>query len=417
MISDAQIHAIMALMNHISLADGYDEKEGHMFAILMKDSKLMDILIARHPELKTGKGAFQKYMDESIQMPYVEACETLKNAEDYIKNLAQNMLKMICKADGKTTDEERKTYNEIAKYCGWNMLDEIRIEENDKDDEDENDTDFLDSIGDVVVNNIGYSLWEDGTATASYFEDDEDCDVITVASKVSHKGKSYTVTSFEIEDGEYEKLILPSSLKIIYGAAFDMMDRDTRSRLNVEIGSNSNILCIDKVFYSNDGKILWNANLMDDCEEYTVRDGVEQIANDAFQSHDEICTLNVPTSVKQIDSPFSDVSGLMTVNIYNDNGNVKFYDEEPGVESFPVGVTINYLSAPPKTTNNENNPDQAIDVKKNTGIKGWWRRLSTTKKVIAIIAILMPFFFDFWTIILTILILWFISKKSKKNAR
>lgn len=290
--------------------------------------------------------------------------------------------------------------------------------ENFIDDDDNDDDEWLDSDGDTVVDNIMYDLYGDGTAMARLFEEDEEREQITIPATINYNGKTYTVTSFAISDGEYSELNLPSTIKTIDGEAFSEMDRETRDKLVVNLAADAQVLYKGKAFYSKDKKHLTNTSLMPDCKEYTVTDGVEQIWNYAFAAHNEIETLNVPASVKQIDSPFSDESGLKIVNIFNHEGNVKFYDEEPGVESFPKGTTINYhprkesqelkQNTQPKGQLSHTTPSNNPTKK---GFKDRWHDLPIKYKIISILSILLPFVFGFWAIIITIAVLWYIWKR------
>ena len=216
-------------------------------------------------------------------------------------------------------------------------------EDVDDDDVDDDDDEWMDVEGDVVVDNISYDLWSDGTATANMFEDDDERDEITIVPSVKNEGKEYVVTSFAINDGEYTKLNLPSTIKRIEGGAFSEMDEDVRKNLTVKLSGNNNIVIENGVVYSADFKDLQNATLMPSTKRYQVRNGVEQIGNSAFEGHDEIEILDIPSSVKQIDSIFGEDSNLKVVNIHNIEGAVKFYEEEEGVESFPEGVEVKYL--------------------------------------------------------------------------
>lgn len=420
MISENQIKAIVTLMNQISISDGYDKTEGYATLTILEKAGLMKILTEMHPEFKTEKGAFSSYLSNDIIIPYPKACSILRDADEETKELAQVAFHLVCIADGQTSDIEKRKYNEIAQFCGWKRWeDKWADNKNEEKKEDDEEDQWLDSDGDTVVDNIMYDLYGDGTAMARLFEEDEEREQITIPATINYNGKTYTVTSFAISEGEYSELNLPSTIKTIDGEAFSEMNRETRDKLVVNLAADAQVLYKGKAFYSKDKKHLTNTSLVPDCKEYTVTDGVESIWNNAFAAHDEIEILNVPPSVKQIDSPFSYKSGLKIVNIFNHEGNVKFYDEEPGVESFPKGTTINYhprkesqelkQNTQPKGqllhTSPSNNPTKK-------GFKDRWHDLPIKYKIISILSILLPFILGFWAIIITLAVLCYIWIKS-----
>lgn len=408
-----QFIAVYSLAGRMAKADGkVSEEERKMILQFLAINNAL-------PDIKS-ESDLMEVENKAAYMTLEDACSIIKESSDAVKKFLSEYLKYIGVSDHNCDDREIALYMEIANLCDISSDDNDAAAEKDAskvDDEDEDD-DFIDSEGDKVVDNISYQLWPDSTATADMFEDDEVRDEITVVSSIKYKGKEYIVTSFAIIDGEYGKLNLPGTIKSIDGA-FSDMDRDVRDNLTVNLANNPNITFEKGVFYSKDYKTLLNANLMPDCKEYTVKDGVEMIINSAFEAHNEIETLNIPASVKQIDSPFSEDSELKTVNIFNREGSVKFYDEEPGVESFPEGTVINYNSLPKSNKeprdNNEHLSKPNIQTKGSEVIKAIWSKMTILQKVIAITVILLPFFVGFWAIIITILVLWYLYKKNQQK--
>lgn len=208
---------------------------------------------------------------------------------------------------------------------------------------DEEEDVWINQVGEVSVDNIHYDLWDDGSAEAQSFEDDDHRKSLTIPSKVNYKGKDYNVKTFSIEDGEYEQIQFPETIEIIRGNAFLEMNKKHRTLLKVLLEQNQNIIIEDGIIYSKDHKSLQNTVLMAPTHEFTVRNGVKSIEYYALGSHDEIEILNVPSSVKQIILPFSEDSNLKTVNIHNSEGAVTFEEESEDEPTFPNNAKVNYL--------------------------------------------------------------------------
>lgn len=227
--------------------------------------------------------------------------------------------------------------NASGNASGSNISEDVESEEMEEADE------WIDQVGEIAVDNIHYTLYDDGSAEADSFEVDDYRKNIIIPSKVSYKGKDYKVKTFSIEDGEYEQIQLPETIAIVSGNAFLEMGKKHSANLKVFIEKNENIIIEDGIIYSKGYKGLQNTVLMNPTNEFTVRNGVEYIYYYALGAHDEIEILNVPSSVKHIILPFSEESNLKTVNIHNSKGAVAFDEETEDEPTFPNNANVNYL--------------------------------------------------------------------------
>ena len=218
-------------------------------------------------------------------------------------------------------------------------------EDDDFDEEDDDDWGFCEN---VEFDNIEYSTY-DGNATASFIIADEfDSEHLVIPEKIEDEdGNEYVVAELDIESYmSIKRVTLPKTLKYVYGSAFSR-----KNKVTVDFSATPEVVFENNIFYTKGKKVLTNTKLANIGEVFTVDEGVEEIAYDAFEGCSELKILNLPSTIKKIYPAFAQCSKLEVVNIYTDASNVEIInedrDEEP-VDVFYSCIKINY------------NPDQEL---------------------------------------------------------
>ncbi len=219
------------------------------------------------------------------------------------------------------------------------ILEEV-IEEFDDEDTEDSDEDWV-YCENVDYEEVEYTVY-DGEALATILFDSEIEHLVIPEVITDEEGNKHVVTEFEIEDLEsVTRVTLPNTIKRVYGCAFE-----SKTTVVVDFAGES-ALCFEKgVFYSKDKKELQNAKLANVAGEYTVEEGVEEIAIDAFGGCEKLRVLNLPSTIKTIHPAFSGCSALQVVNIYADAANVVFSNLDRDAEEvnvLPKNVQVNYL--------------------------------------------------------------------------
>ena len=226
------------------------------------------------------------------------------------------------------------------------ILEEV-IEEFDDEDTEDSDEDWVDCEN-VDYEEVEYTVY-DGEALATILFDSEIEHLVIPEVITDEEGNKHVVTEFDIEDLEsVTRVTLPKTVRRVYGWAFG-------ANTNVAVDfAGEPALCFEKgVFYSKDKKELQNAKLANVAGEYTVEEGVEEIAIEAFGGCEKLRVLNLPSTIKTIHPAFCGCSALQVVNIYADAANVVFSNldgDDEEVEVLPKDVQVNYVKPVIKTS-------------------------------------------------------------------
>ena len=256
------------------------------------------------------------------------------------------------------------------------------VQEVDNEDDEEVDEEWVDCEN-VEYENVEYSCC-DGEASAAFLLDSDIEHLVIPEVITDEDGNKYTVTEFDIDDVEsVTNVTLPSAMKRVYGCAFSC-----NTNVVVDFSGEPELCFENGIFYSKDKKELQNAKLANIKGEYTVEEGVEEIAVDAFGDCKNLTVLNLPSTIKTINPAFRGCSALQIVNIYADAANVVFCNldrDEEEVVILPNSVQVNYLK-PTKVAEEHVTmaPAVKIEPKKQKEEKQNARRLAlslTDKKI------------------------------------
>lgn len=249
-------------------------------------------------------------------------------------------------ASGKVKKNATKADMEmmLAKPKEETAMEAKAFEEDVCEDDCEEDIVWLEAEGDVVVNNVFYNLFSDGTARADSFEDDDAVAPVLVIPEhvVSEEGKTYTVTCFSIAKlSSVKELSLPKTITSLDGAFTETGAYYSR-KCKIELNGNPNIIFEGDIFYSGDKKELLNAQIAAPQGHFEIPEGVVEVCNNAFNMAELMESITFPSTIRMIGAAFDDCDSLETVYIKADPSLVSFYEEE-GVEVFPSQPEIKYI--------------------------------------------------------------------------
>ena len=226
-----------------------------------------------------------------------------------------------------STEENEDSNEESKKQLGSQTKEVQSNNANDEDLDDDEDEEY------VTVDGVDYTpVMDDDLTTPLYFtadflEDDNDAKEITIQSEITWPatGKKYPVTGFSISDGEFMRVILPSTIDCI-AEAFTERNVKDRKQIEVVIPAACGMYMKDRIFYDKGGN-LQNAFLAEIEGSFTVPSGTTSIWS--LQKQKKMVEVIIPSSVKEINSDaFDGCSSLRNINIYNNRKNVIWTDDE-----------------------------------------------------------------------------------------
>ena len=248
------------------------------------------------------------------------------------------------KAKNNISEKESRFLEVIGIILNKSIEDDLaklkaKIKQEEDDDDDDDEYDFGENVD---FNEVEYSVY-DGEASASMIWNEKIRHLIIPEKIKDEDDNEYIVTNICISDFEkVTHLTLPRTITSISGFAFER-----GANIRVDFSGPASVIFENGIFYSKDKKVLQNSKLAAIGEEYTVVDGVEEIARDAFEGCDNLRVLNIPSSIKKISPAFADCDQLEEVNIYAEKSAVKFdryNSDDEEVDIFEPNVKVNFVS-------------------------------------------------------------------------
>ncbi len=141
---------------------------------------------------------------------------------------------------------------------------------------------------------------------------------------IDDNGRKYPVKDVSLAEANFEEIVFPKELDMIYGYAFSEWDGNAIPKI---VFKNERIVFEDGVFYNKEKTILFNAVFASISKEYAVKEGVREVYEGAFGSHDSLERLIFPSSIREINCGFEELNNLKEVVIYAKESDVIFYDE------------------------------------------------------------------------------------------
>lgn len=220
---------------------------------------------------------------------------------------------------------------------------------------EENDDWDGDWCDNVSFKGILYSCSNDDySADADLFEDEdlETSKIITIPSTIvdPETGKKYQVTGYSINDGQFNTINLPDTIKYISGWAFSDMEEETLSKIQIIMDNNQNIVIKDRIIYSKSDNELQNAQLARPKGKFVIPDGTTAIAQNAFINCSMLTEIDIPKTIKEIgEDPFDGCDSLKAINVHAPKNSFKCYNDLGNVVPFekivPKGVQVNYIDS------------------------------------------------------------------------
>lgn len=296
-----------------------------------------------------------------VQNDYEQALEKIalnkaKASEVGLSKMALTLGKSIddCKED--LLSKKNKIDNKEKKVEAHSKKELTQEEQQDGDAMHE--TDWLDPEEDIVIDNVLYNLFSNGTACADSFEDEDEIpSTLIIPEKIKGtNGKSYIVDTFSIAElSDVIELSLPKTITSLDGAFTETGTFHSR-KCKINLNGNPNIVFEDQIFYNGDKTIILNAQIAAPQGNYVIPEGVVEVCNNAFNMAELMETITFPSTIRMIGAAFDDCDSLEKVYIKANKELVKFYEEED-VEIFPSNPEIIYMS--PSVTKKINIQEEA----------------------------------------------------------
>ena len=206
--------------------------------------------------------------------------------------------------------------------------------------------DWLDCEGDIVIENVFYSLYPDGSAVAEFFDDENIVSQVLIIPEevTTENGKVYTVEAFSIGDlSDVKELSLPKTIKSLDGAFMGTTALCLR-QCKIELNGNPNIVFEGGIFYNGDKTVILNAQFASPKGDYEISEGVIEVQNNAFNMANSMESITFPSTIRMIGAAFDGCDSLKTVFIKASKDDVSFYEEE-GVEIFPSTPKVIWVTS------------------------------------------------------------------------
>jgi len=227
--------------------------------------------------------------------------------------------------------------------------------DNDVDDNDENDWEDCENI---EADGIEYSgLASELTASADMLLDEnETASQITIPATITDdEDRKWKVTCYEITDGKYSQLTLPSSMAFITGDAFSALPN--RKSLSIDLQQNTILEIKDRVIYSNKNRageksyVLCNTQMAELEGTFFIPKGVKIVDDCAFKNQANITTIEFPESLSELGANvFEGCKGLQKIIVHNTKGSVTYWDanidDSKTLGNSLDGISVIYMGKP-----------------------------------------------------------------------